>query len=134
MQRLVALILALFYLSTTCGIPLHLHYCMGELVDIAFTDNNNNNTHECGYCGMVKKPSNGCCKNECTIIKNEQDQQVTTATLQLAKPLTVAEPLHLPYSLSIPICFLQKNKPIPGYSPPGHGRCPIYLQVQNLRI
>ncbi|MFN5334463.1 MAG: HYC_CC_PP family protein [Bacteroidota bacterium] len=67
LKRLIILSLALFYINASSGIGVRFHYCMGELVSMAFghdTDHKN----ACGDCGMDTKESS-CCKDESILLK-----------------------------------------------------------------
>jgi len=83
MKRFLTTILALIYLSTSIGATVHLHYCMGKLVNWDFRQAK---SHKCSKCGMDKLENsgeNGCCKDEFKKIKNEKDQKTTETTLNL---------------------------------------------------
>jgi hypothetical protein len=74
MKRVVISILAIVYLTTSVGITLHYHYCMGKLVSWELRDETRS---RCGKCGMVVKPgpvSNQCCKDEYKHFKIDNDQ------------------------------------------------------------
>ena len=105
MKRVFAFILAVFYLTSTIGANVHLHYCMDELVNWGVV---NNESVKCENCGMEK--DGGCCKDEHRFLKNTTDQTVIEASLQLSPPLLIDAPLtytHLSeqYFLSI----IEKN-------------------------
>ena len=86
MKKLVVLILSIVYLITSIGATIHLHYCMGKLVDWSIAARNSS---ECSNCGMIKVhngTNDGCCKDEFHQIKNDKDQKLLQAS-QLTKPL-----------------------------------------------
>ena len=86
MKKLVVLILSIVYLTTSIGATIHLHYCMGKLVDWSMAGRNRS---ECSNCGMIKvynATNDGCCKDEFHHIKNDKDQKLLQ-TSQLIKPL-----------------------------------------------
>jgi hypothetical protein len=74
MKKIAIAILAFAYISTSTGIVLHTHYCMGEPVAWGLGQNE---YKTCPKCGMAK--SNGkdgsCCKDEYKVIKNNTDQK-----------------------------------------------------------
>lgn len=63
MKRFAAILLALIYITTTSGIVISTHYCMGEVSDIAFWQKQGDT---CGTCGMDNE---GCCHNDLDVIK-----------------------------------------------------------------
>jgi len=71
MKKVITLILALFYLATSFGATVNMHYCMGEFVEISIGSKQSN---ICSGCGMLKKDDKGkdCCKNEHKQLKHEK--------------------------------------------------------------
>ncbi|MDP9229920.1 MAG: hypothetical protein M3O67_04500 [Bacteroidota bacterium] len=92
MKRFIVSILAVFYLSTSMGATIHLHYCMDKLVAWNL-GKNKDYTKACPFCGMAKttnkehcgKQTKGCCKDEQKQVKLENDQKVTEAAIHLAQ-------------------------------------------------
>ena len=76
MKKFVLVILAVFYLSTSAGATLHLHYCMDQLVDWKLWSNETTEDI-CSSCGMLKTEAtnNGCCRDEHKQIKLEDDHR-----------------------------------------------------------
>ncbi len=75
MKRLTIFLLLLLYVTVSSGFTVHLHYCMGELVEsnLAHSDD-----PTCGGCGMEKDSSSndGCCKDEHKQVKVDQDKKL----------------------------------------------------------
>lgn len=82
MKKIIISIAAFFYIGTTTGAVLHLHYCMGTLAGWELF---HQSSKKCGKCGMEKSATNdnGCCKDENKFLKNVTDQQVAKPFLQL---------------------------------------------------
>ncbi|MGX5856053.1 HYC_CC_PP family protein [Dyadobacter jiangsuensis] len=74
MKKLTALFLVLLYLGTATGVTLHLHYCMGEMVDLKLAESDSDH---CENCGMDKSQStkSGCCKDEFKKIKTDDSRK-----------------------------------------------------------
>lgn len=91
MKKLLIIIIAMLYISTSTGAVIHMHYCMGKLSDWGFWQNE---TDECGKCGMEKNSNenNKCCKDEHKYIKNTADQKVSETNLQLIQSISSALP------------------------------------------
>src|SRR5438034_11541801 len=93
MKKFVVAILALFYLTTSSGATIHLHYCMGKLAEWSF---GHSQSDICSKCGMEKKDNNnGCCKDEFKQIKLVQDQNAPNSAWQLINVLPQTTPLLL---------------------------------------
>ena len=108
MKKFIATILAILYLSTSMGATIHLHYCMGKLVDWELWHTSNS---KCSNCGMEKSRNSidqGCCKDEFKQIKNDKDQKLTNNFAQLRKSISEVAPICFPsYSISLPDLFSQ---------------------------
>lgn len=73
MKRLFATILAIFYLVSSTGATINLHYCMGEYVSFSLFGKK---AGKCGKCGMQKHSAdNGCCK-DVQIVVESNDQHL----------------------------------------------------------
>ena len=91
MKKLLVLILAFLYISTSSGAVLHFHYCMGTLADWGFSSKE---SRLCGKCGMEKPQTkkNGCCKDEQKILTNNTDQKASEPAYQLLQVAAVITP------------------------------------------
>ena len=78
MKKVIVSILAVLYLCSSAGATVHLHYCMGKLVNWSLNDVNGEN---CDQCGMEK--DDGCCKDEHQFVKNDIDQKTAESAIQL---------------------------------------------------
>lgn len=58
---------------------MHLHYCMGKLIDWKLSKNQD---EKCPNCGMDKEPHKGCCKDVHKQLKVD-DQKLVDANLSL---------------------------------------------------
>jgi hypothetical protein len=92
MKKFVVAILAILYLGTSISATIHLHYCMGKLVDWGLW---HNDSSKCSTCGMEKghkTTDDGCCKDEHKYVKNTTDQKTTSYTIQALQFLATATP------------------------------------------
>ena len=73
MKKIAIAILAFVYISTSTGMVLHTHYCMGEPVAWGLGQNK---SKTCSKCGMPRsdEKNSGCCKDEYKYVKNDKDQ------------------------------------------------------------
>ncbi len=90
MKKTLAAILAIIYLSTSMGATIHLHYCMGKLVEWGLIDRSGK---DCAFCGMPAMRSadgcvvgsNDCCRDEYRQIKTDKDQKFVQSSIELVK-------------------------------------------------
>lgn len=74
MKKVLLLILAFMYLTTSSGASIYLHQCMGKFSSIDFGKPENEND-KCGKCGMEKNKAGDCCQDHIIVLKAAQDQQ-----------------------------------------------------------
>lgn len=131
MKKFLLTILAFVYLGVSTGATIHIHYCMGKLVNIGFF---NKTKDRCSKCGMATTDQGkGCCHDEQHFVKIEKDQNTTTAIYQ-SMQLT---------STAITIDYFELSQIIQGafshefpvtHAPPVKQLIPIFLLNRNFRI
>lgn len=94
MKKILIIVLSVFYLIIVSGITLNLHYCGGKFKHIALFDNADID----GCCGSKKK-SKGCCKDKTTVVKVEDNHQITKVA-QVSNPT-----IHLIATVSTQLLF-----------------------------
>lgn len=80
MKKITIVILAILYLTTSSGLIMNMHYCMGKLVALDFLHNKG---QLCSNCGMKETDNKDCCKQEKKLLKVEKDQKSTFTSYQL---------------------------------------------------
>jgi hypothetical protein len=81
MRKLIATIVAFYFIFSATGINVHMHYCMDELDSWGLV---NDSSATCSVCGMKKSETgSGCCKDESVFLKNTSDQQSTGMSVEL---------------------------------------------------
>ncbi|MEC5146339.1 hypothetical protein [Chitinophaga sp. 212800010-3] len=125
MQKILALILALLYISSSTGATVHMHYCMGRLVDVNW--GHDKGKPACGKCGTThdqkkncgKPCKKQCCKDEHKTIKLTKDQKIAENTkhvMQLAAMTLPVAYMELP---RVPVKVLAEAFPASNAPPPG---------------
>ena len=71
MKRISTIILLLVYVTVTSGLVLNIHYCMGELSNVAI---NTETKNTCSTCGMENE---GCCHDDVKMVKLTDSHQST---------------------------------------------------------
>lgn len=116
MKKFFTVILALLYLATTSGATIHLHYCMGKLIE---KDLWAAGEKSCSKCGMEKssRSGNDCCKDEQQLVKIEKEHQKTETVFQ---PLQIVSQLPS-YSELTAVTFssITEENPTSNAPPPG---------------
>jgi len=89
MKKFLTVILAMLYLGTSSGATIHLHYCMGKLIDMKLWHNDAN---KCSNCGMEKGPIwvKKCCKDEHKTLKLGNDQKAAENIIHSMQFTTIA--------------------------------------------
>ncbi len=126
MKKFIVAISALVYMSTSSGAILHIHYCMGKIVD---WDLGHNTSKTCGGCGMERsdEKGNGCCKDEHKFIKINTDQKIAETGFQLIKLIAVTLPVSFVEILPVSFLSLTKENPI-SHAPPRSSGVAVYIR------
>ncbi len=64
MKSFVAIILAVLYFSTTSGMVMNIHYCMGKIASVKMKETDKDGCNRC-----ASKSKKDCCKNEFKVVK-----------------------------------------------------------------
>ena len=73
MKKMTVVILLFCYLAASAGVIVNYHFCMDKLASAKLFEKK---SKKCGKCGMHIENSHGCCRDEVTIIKMEDDQKI----------------------------------------------------------
>jgi hypothetical protein len=132
MKRLTIFLLLLLYVTVSSGFTVHLHYCMGELVESNLTHSDETT---CGGCGMEKDSSSndGCCKDEHKQVKVDQDKKL--AEIAAKAKQTVSEHTVLFAFIAAESNLFETVRSLPfSNAPPRQLVVPHYLFQRNFRI
>lgn len=125
MKRALIAIFALLYITTSMGATVHMHYCMGKMLDWSL---GHNESTECGNCGMKKtKKNNSCCKDEQTYIKNHTDQKVGETFFQVPEITSIEIP-HSSLEITFPCFITMKGQHANNNAPPLNNSTAIYIR------
>lgn len=73
----------MFYLGVSSGATLHIHHCMGELVEWGFSDNSLDADGKCSSCGMKQANSDLCCKSQKQELKLKESYKASINVFQI---------------------------------------------------
>jgi hypothetical protein len=118
MKQFLVSILAIFYLGTSVGATVNLHYCMGRLVnwDLA---HKHQQKKTCGKCGMQKQQSkkNGCCEDKYKVLQGEKDQK-GERFYQFSQPLAETMVTSFPSLTQSLVSVIAEAYPVCNAPPP----------------
>lgn len=132
MKKILVTILALVYLSTSSGMILHMHYCMGKMVNWGLTKSD---SKKCPGCGMEKsaQDESGCCSDESRFVKNNtdqvQDDYSLPAITELSAPVVVYPVSLMEIEVISPAYIVPQT-----HAPPDLAKQPVYLQICSFLI
>ena len=127
MKKILVSIFAVFYLVSSVGATVHLHYCMDKFINWSLLKGG----EKCNKCGMEKDGS--CCKDENKFVKNSIDQKLAESSIQLIQMAAVAMPAAFVctsdhYFTSI----IQEN--LLSHAPPRNSGVGIYILNSVFRL
>jgi len=127
LKKLALILFSVFYLASSSGLALNLHYCGGKLKSIGI-----NQYKEEACCGKKMK-SKGCCDNKTTFIK-AFDQQTSGSHQFIVKPTTPIFEIGLisPIIYKSPVIELRSG--IRTKAPPEYSNTPTFLSIRSIRI
>lgn len=126
MKKFLVTILALVYLTVSCGATVQIHYCMGNLVHWNLWTSIDKNCSKCGMKKVTKK-HNGCCKDDHKHIKLIQDQNINNA-LQMVQLFATGFPVRLLLFPDYTFISVAKNT-LGIHSPPRSSG--IHIHIRN---
>lgn len=133
MKKIIFTLLTFFYLGTSSGFAMHLHYCMGKLIETSFVENT---FDDCENCGMERSltDDNDCCTEEFKQLKVDNKKNEESFRLNVLQSMGTA---LAPNFFEIPE-FLQLATSASDYplvnSPPKTAKVPVYLRNCVFRI
>ncbi len=104
---------------------------MGKLADWSLFEPSNNNCSECGM-DIHSSESKGCCDNEASFVKLEQDQKKAAENL-FATYEPIINEVHFSYFIAEKVFFAEKLIPNSN-APPRTVSHPIFLFIGSIRI
>jgi hypothetical protein len=126
MHKFIVFVVALIYLAFASGATMHMHYCMGTLVDAGLK---HKPAKTCSKCGMEKKANknNGCCKDEQKFVQLDKDQKTTAQQFFNLKILASSPVVHSEIDATLLAQPLAERFPI-SHAPPLLSSTDIYAR------
>lgn len=140
MKKFLVTILALVYLSSSIGATVYRHYCMDKLVAWGLGDEKKNKK-SCPYCGMDKtsqdkhcvEESKGCCKDEQSVVKLQNDQKISEASFQFSQiPVEAITPSIFDDSFEY-VSSITEDNPL-SHAPPRTQNVSLFVLNCDFRI
>ncbi len=118
MKKLIVTILTFVYITSATGATIHLHYCMGKLVEWSFWKNK---SEKCDNCGMDKADAGygNCCKDDHKQLKLDKDQKITEANFKWLQS-TFCTTVYIPFYRihNVDFVFIQEKNQYSQAPPP----------------
>jgi len=132
LKKIIVAILSVLYLGTATGATIHMHYCMGKLIDWSLW---NKGGDLCGKCGMKKDggKKNDCCKDDYKFVKNITDHKSAESALQLMQGISFAVPSAF-VEIPVDIYSSVTEKNSRSHAPPRSGGTAVYIRNCVFRI
>ena len=128
MKKILISILAIFYLASSVGATVHLHYCMDKFIDWSLLKGSGD---KCDKCGMEK--DGGCCKEENKFVKNNIDQKARESAIQLIQMAAVAMPAPSIFTSGYHLNSLIQENDL-SHAPPRNTGVGIYILNSVFRL
>lgn len=140
MKQVFAVILILFYFSSSSGAVIHLHFCMDEFAGISLNDETDNET-SCRYCGMNKIKSHAtgamvkaeCCKDKSVSVKIDNSYRSCNLFCKVNNQPADFSVSSITERFATP-CFLLKLNAVCSTGPPCKEKSLVFLRISNLRL
>lgn len=127
MKKFLVIFFSIFYLTSTSGISINIHYCGGKIKHVSLF-----NSSEKGCCGK-KKMSKKCCKDKVSYFKVKDNHQSNQSSKIIA-PTSKITPAVLPI-FKFDRHIVYTNVPVLNYhAPPVSYDNPLYLKHRVLLI
>jgi hypothetical protein len=128
MKKSFATISVIIYLAFTCGVMINMHYCMDSFDSVRLYTSQSD---YCTKCGM-HTGTHGCCHDEVTIIKLNDDHQTSDFDFSLEAPAPLIN-VH-PAFKSPDFYFTEQSCDYLNHLPPLLTKQDTYLQNCVFRI
>lgn len=114
-------------MGSATGATIHLHYCMGKLVEWGFWKNKSKN---CDNCGMDKKSTGyaDCCKDDHKQFKLDDNQKITVVDFKwMPQHKTLLTHFPVTQTFNIEIVPVLEKKYLT-HAPPRIQNIPVFLR------
>lgn len=110
MKKFILALFAFIYLSTTVGVMVNLHYCMGKLISLNLRSKESDKCDKRGMSESDRK-NKGCCKDEHKFFQNSTDQKCLNAGIELTQQFGVTSPASFAEISSVLFSFVTEENP-----------------------
>jgi len=133
MKKLIVCILAILYMGSSTGATIHMHYCMGKLVDRGLWHGKKATTcNKCSAKENSRSCKKKCCREVHKLVKLDQDQKAAESAFQLVA-LTSSAPDHFYDLPQVRIATLTQEFPVT-HAPPRSSKVQPYIFLCTFRI
>jgi hypothetical protein len=132
MKKFIVCILAILYMGSSTGATVHMHYCMGKLVEQGLW---HGKAKKCSKCGAKADSSckKKCCKDEHKLVKLDKDQKTTASAFQLLAFTSLVTPVNFIELPQAQVSSLTQEFPV-NNAPPRSCKVQSYILLCTFRI
>ena len=134
MKKFLVFILAVLYIGSSTGATIHIHYCMGKLVNMSLNSESTNKCPKCPSKEMSSSCSKECCKDLQKTVKIEKDQKLADIGFKLIDgPSFILSSFNFPEHMAPALSAIPYAHPyIKG--PPAKSTVQPYILYGNFRV
>lgn len=127
-------ILAILYIGSSTGAVVHMHYCMGKLVDMDLWHGQKaNHCEKCGSKENSKSCNKKCCKDVHKLVKLDKDQKTAESTFQFVALTSFVTSDHFYDLPQVQTATLTQEYPVTN-APPRSNKVQPYIILCTFRI
>lgn len=127
-------ILAILYIGSSTGAVVHMHYCMGKLVDMDLWHGQKaNHCEKCGSKENSKSCNKKCCKDVHKLVKLDKDQKTAESTFQFVALTSFVTSDHFYDLPQVQTATLTQEYPVTN-APPRSNKVQPFIILCTFRI
>ena len=96
MKKVFITILAIVYLATSSVAAVTMHYCMGKMYEVNFSDNN-----KCNKCGMQHEK--GCCETKVKVLQAQDAHSLVSPEISFQPSFAILETTYPVYNTTFSV-------------------------------
>jgi hypothetical protein len=133
MKKFIVCILAILYMGSSTGAIVHMHYCMGKLVEQSLWHGKAKKCSKCGTKENNKSCKKKCCKDEHKLIKLNKDQKTAESSIQLLAYTSLVIPVNFTELPQVHMTSVTQEYPVTN-APPRSCKVQPYITLCTFRI
>jgi len=134
LKKLLVSILAIFYIASSTGATVHMHYCMGKLVNLELNGDGADKCNKCAETEENSSCSKDCCEAAQKTVKLQHDQKAAETLLASFSAAQVHQPsLYFSFNDNSSLVTFSGNDAL-SHAPPLRGKTSLTILYRHFRI